>query len=154
MSEFQLETVTGEPFGFIRLEATLPEMPRTIGEGFSKLGELFGRADAGMAGAPYAHYVSLEQGKAVFDLGFPIASADAERLRAAGAQIGKTPDGRVLKGIHLGPYDTVNQTYDSMGIDLKRRHLKGTPDMWERYYSPPGTPPDKTRAEVIWPIAS
>ena len=153
MSEYRLETVTAQPFGFLRLEATLPEMAQTIGNGFLKLGELFGKADAKMAGAPYAHYLMFYNGKAAFELGFPIAESDAERLRGAGVQIGSTPAGQVLKGIHTGPYETVNQTYESMGADLKARNLSGTSDMWERYYSPPGTPPEKTMTEVIWPIS-
>jgi len=154
MDEFKLETVEAEPFGFLRLEASLAEMSRTIGEGFIRLGELFGKADVKMAGAPYAHYISFEGSKAIFELGFPIAGVQEERLRMAGVEIGRTPDGQVLKGIHMGPYETVSKTYDSMGADLKRRHLQGTPDMWERYYSPPGTPPEKTMTEVIWPIAA
>jgi len=153
MTDFNLETIKAEPFGFVRLEASLAEMSRTIGDGFLKLGELFEKADAKMAGAPYAHYISFEGSKAIFELGFPIAGIETDRLRMAGVEIGRTPDGQVLKGIHMGPYETVNQTYDGMGADLKRRHLQGTPDMWERYCSPPGTPPEKTMTEVIWPIA-
>jgi AraC family transcriptional regulator len=153
MSGFTLETVTAQPFGFVKLEATLPEMTRAIGNGFLQLGGLFGKADARMSGAPYAHYLTFDGGKAVFELGFPVAEAEIDRLRLAGVQIGSTPAGQVLKGIHMGPYETVNQTYESMGADLRQRHLAGTADMWERYYSPPGTPPEKTMTEVIWPIS-
>src|SRR3569833_1377487 len=112
MGEYRLETVTAQPFGFLRLEASLPEMAQTMGNGFLKLGELFGKADAKMAGAPYAHYLTFDKGKAVFELGFPIAESEAQRLRLAGVQIGSTPAGQVLIGIHTGPYETGNQTYE------------------------------------------
>jgi len=153
MSEFKLEELRADPFGFMRLQATLPELSGAIGEGFLKLGELFGQEEVNMTGAPLAHYVSFEGGRAAFELGFVVPPAAAEPLREVGVEIGHTPDGQVLRGIHFGPYETVSQTYDKMGLDLKRRHLEGAPDMWERYYSPLGTPPEKIMTEVIWPIA-
>ena len=42
-------------------------------------------------------------------------------------------------------------TYDAMLAEMKDRKLEGTHDMWERYISPPETPPEKTQTEVIWP---
>jgi effector-binding domain-containing protein len=53
---------------------------------------------------------------------------------------------------HLGPYDTVAQTYGDMQAQMKVDGLEGSADMWEIYMSPPETPPDKIMTEVVWPV--
>ncbi|MNL80251.1 Bacterial transcription activator, effector binding domain [compost metagenome] len=57
-----------------------------------------------------------------------------------------------MKAIHIGPYDTVVKTYDALTGAMKARGLTGAHDMWEVYYSPPDTPPEKLRTEIIWPV--
>ena len=154
MNEFPVETLTSQPFAYVSRSATLADMPRAMGEGFAILAGLFGKANAPMAGAPLAHYLSFEGGKATFDLGFPARPGDVAELKAAGLSIGETPSGRAMKAIHVGPYESGSQTYDAMGASMKRLGLSGTQDMWERYLSGPEVPPAQIRTEVIWPVSS
>jgi hypothetical protein len=97
-------------------------------------------------------YLEFDAHSAKFDLGFPALEADLERLRAAGASIGRTPGGRNMTATHIGPYDTVSETYSTMDRAMQAQGLTGSKDMWESYLSPPDTPPEQTRTDVIWPL--
>jgi effector-binding domain-containing protein len=123
-----------------------------MGQGFATLSQMFATAKAQMAGNPLAHYTDFDATSASFELGFPVLENDIPALRAAGLSIGKTPGGRNMTATHVGPYDTVSRTYDRMTAAMKRQKLAGSKDMWESYLSPPDTPPEQIRTEVIWPL--
>lgn len=140
------------PFAYISLRSTLPQMPQTMGQGFATLGQMFAEAKAQMAGNPFAHYTDFDATSASFDLGFPVLETDVPALRAAGLSIGQTPGGRNMTATHVGPYDTVSRTYDLMTAAMKDQKLSPGKDMWESYLSPPETPPEQIRTDVIWPV--
>lgn len=144
--------LTPRPFAYVSLRSTLPEMPATIGQGFATLGQLFANANAQMAGNPLAHYTDFDETSASFDLGFPVLANDIPALRAAGLSIGEIPSGRSMTATHIGPYDTVSKTYDLMAAAMKEQGLSGTKDMWESYLSPPDTPSNEIRTDVIWHV--
>ncbi|WP_055046692.1 GyrI-like domain-containing protein [Devosia sp. A16] len=140
------------PFAYINLRSTLPQMSATMGQGFATLSQMFARAKAQMAGNPLAHYTDFDATAASFELGFPVLEADIPALRAAGLSIGQSPGGTNMTATHVGPYDTVARTYDLMTIAMKAQKLSPGKDMWESYMSPPETPPEQIRTEVIWPV--
>jgi len=140
------------PFAYISLRSTLPQMPATMGQGFATLGQMFAKAKAQMAGNPLAHYTDFDATSASFELGFPVLENDIPALRAAGLSIGQSPGGRNMTATHIGPYDTVSKTYELMTTAMKAQKLAAAKDMWESYLSPPETPPEQIRTEVIWPV--
>ena len=52
----------------------------------------------------------------------------------------------------MGPYDSIVNTYNAMTEAMKAQGFVGARDMWEVYYSPPETPPEQIKTEVIWPV--
>lgn len=152
MPDFTIETRTATPFAYLERTARIVDMPKVMGEGFASLSALFAKAKAPMDGPPMAHYKSFDGSTTTFELGFPVRAEDTAALRAAGLSIGETPRGRVMQAIHVGPYDGVSKTYDAMLAAMKAKGTEAAPDMWERYFSPPGTPPEQIRTEVIWPL--
>lgn len=152
MADPMIVELSPRPFAYISLRSTLSQMPATMGEGFATLGRMFATAKAQMAGNPLAHYTDFDATSASFELGFPVLEADIPALRAAGVSIGKTPGGRNMTATLVGPYDTVSQTYDRMTAAMKQQQLSGSKDMWESYISPPETPPEQIRTDVIWPV--
>lgn len=152
MADPVIVELTPRPFAYISLRSTLPQMAATIGQGFATLGQMFAVAKAAMAGNPLAHYTDYDATSASFELGFPVLENDVPALRAAGLSIGKTPAGKNMTATHVGPYDTVSRTYERMTAAMKEQKLSGSKDMWESYLSPPETPPEQIRTDVIWPV--
>lgn len=154
MSEPVIAELQAKPFAFINLRASLAEIPTTIQHGFGTLSGLFARAGAQMAGNPMTHYLNVDTQSVAFELGFPVLAADVEKLRAAGLSIGRTPEGRNMTATHMGPYSGLSDTYAAMDAAMKAHGVSGSTDMWEIYLSPPETPPEQTRTDVIWPLVT
>jgi effector-binding domain-containing protein len=152
MTDPTVTTLTARPFAYISRKAKMAEMPKVIGEGFATISHLFAKAGAQMEGMPMAHYLDYDTVSATFDLGLSVRPDQVEALKAAGLSIGETPSGQNMVAVHMGPYDTVAQTYDLMTNTMKAKGLTGSKDMWEVYYSPPETPPAEIKTEVIWPL--
>ena len=152
MPEPVIVQLQARPFAYVNLTSSLPAMPQTMSEGFGQLAGLFAKAGAQMAGNPLAHYLAFGADTVTFELGFPVLPADIEKLRSAGLSIGQTPSGRNMTATHIGPYDTVSETYAVMDTAMRAHGVTGTKDMWESYMSPPETPPEQIKTEVIWPL--
>lgn len=152
MSGFPIVVSTPLPFAYVLRSAVIADVPKTMGEGFATLSSKFAEAKAGFGGPPLAHYLSFDGNSTTFELGFPVHEKDVLALRAAGLSIGQTASGKTMKGLHVGPYDTVVETYNAMQAAMKAQGVTGASDMWECYFSPPETPPAEIRTEVIWPV--
>lgn len=153
MSEFTVETAAPQPFAYLRRTSRIVDMPKTMGEGFASLESMLAAAKAVPAGMPLAHYLDYDETSTTFDLGFPVRAEDVQAVRAAGLEVGETASGRVMKGTHMGPYETANETYQAMMAEMKNKGLTAARDMWEVYFSPPETPPEQIRTDVIWPVS-
>jgi effector-binding domain-containing protein len=55
------------------------------------------------------------------------------------------PGGRVVTGLHVGPYDSVGHTYARMTAWAIAHGLHPTQDMWEVYLTDPEREPDPAR---------
>jgi AraC family transcriptional regulator len=152
MPDFVVATLKAEPYAYIERTARTSEIPKIMSESFDTLSALFAKAKASMVGMPLTHYKSFDGETTSFQLGFPVRQEDTAALEEAGLSIGETPHGPAMQAIHIGPYEEVPKTYDALLAEMKARGLEGTTDMWERYFSPPGTPPEQTRTEVICPL--
>ena len=152
MASFEISDMGAQPFAFLTRTADIKGISKVMAESFSELGRAFAMADAPMMGPPLCHYTAYDGATTRFEVGFPYRPEDADRLRAAGLTLGTTRAGKVMKATHVGPYDTVVETYDAMQADMAARKLVGADDMWEVYMSPPETPPDKIVTEVMWPV--
>lgn len=152
MPDFPVVTLAPEPFAYITTTTPMPEIANAMGQGFNRLSEAFGKAKATMAGMPMCHYIAYDEQKTTFQLGFPARPDEVDALKAAGLEIGETSSGSNMKAVHMGPYDTVVKTYNAMTEAMKAQGLTGAQDMWEIYYSPPETPPEQIKTEIIWPV--
>lgn len=152
MREFIVAEMTPQPFAYVMRHARIADMSQVMGECFGILSAALARAKAEPAGPPLSHYLDYDNNSSTFQVGFPIRSEDVEAVSAAGLAIGETPAGSVMQVQHVGPYDTLHLTYDAMTRAMSEQSLKGTHDMWERYLSPPETPPERTVTEVMWPV--
>ncbi len=153
MTTFDVETAVPQPFAYLKRTSKIVDMPKTMGEGFATLAGLLAAAKTAPAGMPLAHYLDYDEDSTTFDLGFPIRAEDAGAARAAGLEVGETASGRVMKGTHMGPYETANETYQAMMAEMKSKGLTAARDMWEIYFSPPETPKDQIRTDVVWPVS-
>ena len=87
-----------------------------------------------------------------FEAGVPVATPIAGGDEVQPGELGGV---EAAVGMHIGPYDTLEQTYTAMmeWITTQGRTVAGP--MWETYLTDPDTEPDPQawRTEVFIPVA-
>lgn len=85
-----------------------------------------------------------------FDVGFVVdRKVDTNDPRVIGGELG----GRdAAYAMHVGAYDAIGETYTAMGEWIKEHDYVPDTTVYEEYLDPPGTPIDKQRTEVWWPL--
>ena len=103
-------------------------------------------------GPPFSMYHGRPTDVVDVEAGFPVNGAIAP---ADGVVPGTLPAGKVVQTTHVGPYDTLSQTYDMVLGYMKEHDLTPADDMWEVYLSDPQRQPDPAtwRTEIFWPVA-
>jgi effector-binding domain-containing protein len=82
-----------------------------------------------------------------FEAGIPIDPAfNSDTPSRGSVQVTTTPSGRMVKAVHVGPYDTMGSTYGKLKAFAAAYGLELTEPAWEQYISDPGDTPD---AELI-----
>jgi effector-binding domain-containing protein len=83
------------------------------------------------------------------EIGFPVARKIAGKgdIRAS-----EFPGGKLASVLHIGPYDQCVRAYDALTQWVKDRGYAATGVAYEIYFSPPETPPQEIRAEIVFPL--
>lgn len=103
-------------------------------------------------GPPFAKYFGMPGDTVELEVGFPVAQA----VQAIdGVTPGTLPEGPVVHAIHVGPYETLGETYDDVLAWMKDEGVEPADAMWEVYLSDPSAQPDPAtwRTKVCWPVA-
>ncbi len=156
MPEFAIVTVESQPILYVhRSSATDPKsMGACMGEAYGTLMGFMAEQGIEMAGAPLSIYHGYSEAEATFDVAVPVAAADAGRAAGhADIKGGATHAGRALKAVHLGPYETLADTYNRIMPHMKKEGLKPAGASWEIYVNDPATTPaEELITEIYFPI--
>lgn len=156
MSEFTIVTVEAQPILYVhRSSATDPQsIGACMGEAFGTLMGFMGEHGIATSGAPMSIYHGFSDSQATFDVAVPVAAADADRAAGhADIKGGATQAGQALKAVHVGPYDTLADTYNRIMPYMEKEGLTMSGPCWEIYMNDPGhTPPEDLITEIYFPI--
>lgn len=103
------------------------------------------------AGPPFGKYYGMPTEVVDVEAGFPVAATIAT---ADGVVSGILPAGTIVTAIHVGPYDSMADTYAEVQRFFAENHLVPSDVMWESYLSDPELEPDpaKWRTLICWPV--
>ena len=101
-------------------------------------------------GPPFSLYHGMPTDAVDVEAGFPVDGPIAD---VDGVTASSLPAGRVVEATHVGPYDTLPQTYEAVVAFMKEQGLTPSSDMWEVYLSDPEQEPDPAtwRTQIFWP---
>jgi AraC family transcriptional regulator len=107
-----------------------------------------------LAGPPFALYRGTPSDVVDVEAGFPLA-ARYPGGGAGGVSAGLLPGGRALEAVHVGPYDTLPNTYRALTARMQADGLTPGESMWESYLTDPAADADPAgwRTLVVWPLA-
>jgi effector-binding domain-containing protein len=148
----EIREVTERPTVSLRLTTPVEELPARLGEGYGRIIEFLGKAGIEPSGPPFAMYYNMDMTSLDVEMGFPVA----EPLSGSGSGevIASTlPGGRAAVAIHLGPYETLGETYDKLLAYVEREGLQPESFMYECYLNDPGeVAPEEIQTEIYMPI--
>jgi effector-binding domain-containing protein len=107
-----------------------------------------------LAGPPFAMYHGMPTDVVDVEAGFPVA-APLPWSGDGGVTAGSLPGGQALEAMHIGPYETLPETYGAIMAKMRADNLTPGDAMWEYYLSDPAAEPDPAawKTLVVWPVA-
>lgn len=115
-----------------------------------------------LAGPPFALYRGMPTDVVDVEAGFPLAApypggggSGGDRGSEPSVTAGVLPAGRALQAMHVGPYETLPETYNAVMARMQAEGLTPGDAMWEYYLSDPAAEPDPSawKTLIVWPVA-
>ena len=159
MSEFEIREEPGRRTAVVHGSMPQSEMPGFMDGAFPRLFHAVGAAGLVPGGAPFSRYFAFAPERVECEVGVPLADIPGMPPRAfdgAGdVQPGELPAGQVATGWHVGPYDTISETYARLMAWVAEQGREPSGAMWEVYATDPGAEPDpaKWRTQLFVPLA-
>ena len=149
--EFRTTQLEAQPIVGIRTTVAMKEIGQVMGPLFGEVHGYIQRSGRQTAGMPLAIYHSVPTDTVDLECAIPVASplVSAGRVRA-----GQLPAGTAATVTHVGPYDTLSQTWAALTEWMQSQNLEGAGAPWEAYVTDPGAEPDpsKWRTDIFFPV--
>lgn len=144
---FTIENIPSQPVVGIRSMTKMEEIGDRIGE---LMPELMAHVGDRMAGPPIARWHTWEDDAGEMEVAVPVREPMEGTDRIQPSEL---PAGRAAVAMHVGPYDTLKDTWNAFGQWMKEQGLEPTGAPWEQYLSDCSvTPADQLQTRIVWPI--
>ncbi|RLE21974.1 MAG: hypothetical protein DRJ65_14885 [Acidobacteria bacterium] len=119
-------------------DANPASIGQALGKAYGTIAGMMQKRDLEQAGAPMAFARSWGEEGFVFDAGIPYTGDITEaQLEKSPVQRGATPPGRVIQGVHVGPYAGISESYRKVMAFMGAHGFSPAGDPWESYVSDP-----------------
>ena len=154
MPAFEIQERVARPALAIRLHTQVSEIPKALAVALPEVWQAAQAIGLAPDGPPFTRYLSEPAGGDLdYEAGVGLPKpASAGHGRAVPIEL---PGGSVAVAWHVGPYETLDQTYGALMGWIAEQGRSVAGPMWEVYWTDPGAEPDPTRwrTEVIVPVA-
>ncbi len=136
----------------VRGDVPMAELPAFFERAFTASAEAAHVAGVEIVGPPFGFYPEMPAETVAVEAGFPVSA----RVDLEGEAHSLTlPAGRAVQVMHIGPFETMEQTYRDLVSWMDAQQLRPASGMWESYLSDPQTDPDPASWQtlIVWPIA-
>ncbi len=148
--QVRIERRPAQHVAAVRFPTTPAELGLKMASAFAEVMASLDRRDVAPAGPPLAYYQQQGDGFSVA-AGFPV---DRELDPDGPVITVRLPAAEVVTTTHVGRYQDLPRAYAALARQAQKqgRQTDDSGGMWEEYQSPPGTPEDRTRTVVYWPL--
>ncbi len=135
-----------------RLPVRIEGIGEALSQAFGEVYAIIGAAEVGTAGPPFVIYHSMPMPGEPLDIEVcapvagPLEPRDPWRLV-------DLPAGLFASRMHVGPYDTIGDTYQAMSAWIPAHGFEVAGPPREVYLSPPSTPPSEIQTIVEFPVS-
>jgi len=135
----------------VRGDVAIADLPEFFERAFSTAAAAAETSGVEITGPPFGFYPEMPTDTVAVEAGFPVA-APVEAVGDAHPFV--LPAGQAVQAMHVGSYDTMEQTYVDLQAWMAEQGLHPASGMWECYLSDPRTEPDPNtwRTKIVWPL--
>lgn len=151
MRDFALEDIPTETVAVLHRLVPVSDLPAFFQEAFGQVAGALPAAGGSISGPPFGWYHATPTDGVDVSAGFPVAGD--VHTPDGGVVVVERPGGRAAVGTHVGPYDTLEETYGAMLAWLAAQSLAPRGDMWEEYLTPPEGDPTSWQTRIRIPVA-
>ena len=151
MNEIRTVEATEQPTAGLRATVPMDELPTFFARAFATTAAALAKQGHAPAGPPFGLYRGMPTTVVDVEAGFPVSTP----VEPTGAVVPSTlPGGRAVEAVHIGPYDTMGETYGQVEQWMVGQRLQPGPVVWESYLSDPQreTDPATWRTLIHWPV--
>ena len=150
MNPCEIVELEPQPAAVVQGQVPMAELPAFFGRAFGAVMEEVGRQGLDIVGPPFGYYREAPTQLIDVAAGFPVSAAIRPEGEVAPLLL---PGGRALTVEHVGPYDTLQQTYGELATWAEKNGLVTEDVMWESYLTDPDTePPENWQTRITWPL--
>ncbi|GGM95017.1 hypothetical protein GCM10009721_21630 [Terrabacter tumescens] len=152
MNEIRTVETTEQPTAVLRATVAMDELPAFFARAFTAAAAAVAKQGRDVAGPPFGLYRSMPSTTVDVEAGFPVTAP----LEPDGEVVpGTLPGGRAVEAVHVGPYDTMGETYGQVEQWMVGQRLVPGYLVWESYLSDPEREPDPAtwRTVIHWSVA-
>jgi len=152
MTDCEILELEPQPTAVVRGDVPLAELSAFFGRAFASVFAVLGQQGVEPAGAPFGLYAGMPADTVPVEAGVAVSR---EIEPADDVVPSRLPGGRVASAVHVGPYDTLEQTYAELERWIAEQGLTSLPGpMWETYLTDPQAEPDpaRWRTRVFQPV--
>ena len=145
-------TLAPKPIVYLKASATWDAAFETIVDSFKTVYTFLDRQGLKPAGPAMAIYTSSDDSGFEFQAALPIAETPKNPPQGD-LTVGTSPEGKALKFVHRGSYDSLDATYDAITHYLDEKKIEAKDLYVEQYVTDLlTTPEDSLVIEVLVPI--
>ncbi len=151
MAGYEIVEQVGTPTIGIRRTIPVDQMQEFFSDSYGRLFEEIESSNLTVTGAPYGRYRGIPSDTYDVEAGVPIAEPTTSHDDIVAGQL---PEVEAVEFIHVGPYDTLRQSYDAMAAWMSEQNIIPEGEMWEMYLTDPTEEPDpaKWETKIVWPV--
>lgn len=140
MTEFSITTVDAQPYLYVERKSSMEpdEVGPAVGSGLQEVYAHMQGNGVPPAGSALVLYTSNADGVMDYNVGFEISPEDMDKEHDQ-IKAGKTPAGKVLTHLHVGPYTNLRETYGAMMQHMESESLQWAGPCWEVYLNDPSS---------------
>lgn len=144
MTEFKIVEVEAMPYLYVERTCSMTpeEIATAMGSAFGEVWAFMEKHGVPPAGGALSVYYDYSPDSMAFRAGFTIREKD---MGAADGTVKAdvTPAGRVVHGVHKGPYSGLQDTYGRMAKFVKAEGVTFKAPTWEVYQNSPDQVPEE-----------
>lgn len=135
----------------VRGVVSYEELTDFFSEAFAEAARAAAQEGAEITGPPFGFYPEMPTDRVTVEAGFPVSRSVSATGRAHPLVL---PGGKVVRAMHVGPYDTLEESYDALRAWVAEQGVRVAIPMWECYLSDPESEPDpeQWRTQIFWPL--